>query len=124
MYLLTAARQEAHRLAATLATALDRTAESTGYLGDARDLTARPARRDLQVSIIALGIAHDDGLSGSRQQRATAERLGAAVAAAERLGYLTVAACWAAGRKWVPDFVPADVTAVADARPDGPRPAE
>ncbi|CAN5713431.1 hypothetical protein BH10ACT9_BH10ACT9_33320 [soil metagenome] len=31
------------------------------------------------------------GVTGSRQQRATAARLGAAVAATERLGYLTVA---------------------------------
>lgn len=96
VYLLTAARQEAHRLAAALATTLDRAADATGYLGDATALAARRARRDLQVGIIALGTAYDDGLSGSRQQRATAERLGVAVAAAERLGYLTVAACWAA----------------------------
>jgi uncharacterized membrane protein YccC len=96
VYLLTASRQEAHRLAAAIATTLDRTADATGHLSAAWSLSGRRARRDLQVSIIALGTAYDDGLSGSRQQRATAARLGAAVAATERLGYLTVAACWAA----------------------------
>lgn len=136
VYLLSAGRQEANRLAAALAATLERTASATEHL------EVRRARRDLQLSIIALGTAYDAALAGPRRHREAAARLARAVASAEHLGYLTVAASWAVehGRDdtfgdvtryvealrrladgapvdvdTVPELVRADVGAVADA---------
>lgn len=89
VYLLSAGRQEADRLAAALAITLDRTAAATG------GLEVRRARRDLQLAIIALGTAYDAALAGPRRHREAAAGLARAVAATEHLGYLTVAASWA-----------------------------
>jgi uncharacterized membrane protein YccC len=93
VYLLSAGRQEADRLGAALAGALDCAATATAKLGAPE---GRRARRDLQLSIIALGTAYDAALAGPRRHRDTAARLARAVASAEHLGYLTIAAGWAA----------------------------
>lgn len=90
VYLLSAGRQEADRLAEALASTLEHTAAATEHL------EVRRARRDLQLSIIALGTAYDAAVAGPHRHRDVAARLARAVAAAEHLGYLTVAASWAA----------------------------
>lgn len=90
VYLLSAGRQEANRLGAALSSCLERTAVATEHIH------SRRARRELQLGIIALGTAYDAALAGPRRHRDTAARLSRAVTSVEHLGYLTVAASWAA----------------------------
>ncbi|MDO3400900.1 FUSC family protein [Mycolicibacterium neoaurum] len=55
---------------------------------------ARAARRDLQLSALALLETYQAAIGGSAAQRADAERLWPTVAAAEQAAYQTLAACW------------------------------
>lgn len=100
VYLTLARRQEARRVHVAIAEVLARTATATELLAcdSPRSIPARSARRALQESIFALNAADDAARHGSRSDRAAATRLAAVTAAAEHLGYATVAACWAAER--------------------------
>lgn len=55
---------------------------------------ARAARRDLQLSAMALLETYQAAIGGSAAQRAEAERLWPTVAATEQDAYRTLAACW------------------------------
>lgn len=98
VYLTLARRQEASRVHSAIAEVLARTATATEFLAkdSPRSIPARSARRALQDSIFALDAADDAARHGSRSDRAAATRLAAVKAAAEHLGYATVAGCWAA----------------------------
>ncbi|MEH3130196.1 MAG: FUSC family protein [Mycolicibacterium neoaurum] len=56
---------------------------------------ARAARRDLQLSALALLETYQAAIGGSSAQRAEAERLWPTVAATEQDAYRTLATCWA-----------------------------
>ena len=62
--------------------------------GTVRSAAALAARRDLQLSLLAMVAAYDNGSGGSVRERAAAERLWPTVMAVENLGYRVLAACW------------------------------
>ncbi len=101
VYLLSVRRQEAHRISESVVTAIEGTIAATRFLarGDADSLPSRAARRDLQDRIFDLAEAEEAARHGSRRDRAAATRLAPIVAAAEHLGYATVAACWVAEQR-------------------------
>ena len=66
--------------------------------GTVTTLAARDARRTLQRATFALTHAFDDGVFGSSSERRAAEHLWPAIAAAERLAYRALSACWALER--------------------------
>jgi len=84
-------RRELERLRAAVRPVLDRLAAGEVALDEARRV-----RRDLQHRIFALDAAYDVEVSGPGPRRRGAEDLWPQVAAAERLGYRLLAACWAA----------------------------
>jgi hypothetical protein len=96
VYLVAARRQEATRLTDAIARTLDAVAVTCANLarGDAASLTARTARRDLQLASIAMLDAYDAAAGGSAGQRRSAEPRWEVVAATEDLAYRTIAACW------------------------------
>jgi Fusaric acid resistance protein-like len=96
VYLVAARRQEAARLTDAIAHTLDAVAVTCANLdrGDATSLTARTARRDLQLATIAMLDAYDAAAGGSAGQRRSAEPRWDVVAATEDLAYRTIAACW------------------------------
>ena len=84
------------RLADTVAATL-RDVGATAPLvagGTVRSAAALAARRDLQLSLLAMVAAYDNGSGGSVRERAAAERLWPTVMAVENLGYRVLAACW------------------------------
>jgi uncharacterized membrane protein YccC len=96
VYLVAARRQEATRLTDAIAHTLDAVAVTCGHLarGDATSLTARTARRDLQLATIAMLDAYDAAAGGSAGQRRSAEPRWDVVTATEDLAYRTIAVCW------------------------------
>lgn len=62
--------------------------------GTVRSAAALAARRDLQLSLLAMVAAYDNGVGGSVRERDAAERLWPTVMATENLGYRVLAACW------------------------------
>ncbi|MCX2932751.1 FUSC family protein [Mycobacterium sp. CVI_P3] len=97
VYLVAARWQEAARLTDAIGRTLEATAGVFPYIaaGETAGLTARTARRDLQIAAIGLIEADEAALAGGQRTRATAEHLLPAVAATEKLAYRTIAACWA-----------------------------
>jgi hypothetical protein len=97
VYLTIARYQEATRLTEAIASTLEAVAVASTFLAtrDLLSLAARSARRDLQIRTLAMLEAQDAAVSGSAQQRKSAEQLWPAVVAAEHLAYRTIAACWA-----------------------------
>lgn len=110
VYLLAVRRQEAHRISESVVGVIDDTIAATRFLadGDADSLAARAARRDLQDRIFELAEADEAARNGSRRDRAAATRLAPIVAAAEHLGYATVATCWVAEQRGERVFDTAD----------------
>jgi Fusaric acid resistance protein-like len=100
VYLVAAHRQEASRLTDAISRTLDAVAVACANLtrGDAVSLTARTARRDLQLATIAMLDAYDAAAGGSAGQRKSAEPRREVVTATEDLAYRTIAACWAGDR--------------------------
>jgi hypothetical protein len=96
VYLVAARRQEATRLTDAITRTLDAIAVACANLarGDAISLSARTARRDLQLATIAMLDAYDAAAGGSAGQRRSAEPRWDVVAATEDLAYRTIAACW------------------------------
>lgn len=64
------------------------------HAGAVTSAPARAARRDLQVSAMAMLDVYQAAIGGSAEQRAEAERLWPSIAATEHLAYRTLAACW------------------------------
>ncbi len=110
VYLAAARLQEAHRIRESLTRTMMHVLTATEFLarGDGSSLAARRARRDLQESIFDLNAAGDAAHKGSQRDRATAARLNPVIAATERLGFATIAACWAAEQGNVGLFGSAD----------------
>lgn len=98
VYLVTAPRQETNRVPAAVADVLEQTAVVAGHLGAGTTptLAARAARRDLHRRIVDLAAALDAAAAGTVAQQRRAADLTRSVVAAEHLGQLTIAGCWAA----------------------------
>lgn len=116
VYLLAVRRQEAHRIDESVVSALEGTIAATRFLarGDADSLASRAARRDLQDRIFDLAEAEEAARHGSGRDRAAATRLAPIAAAAEHLGYATVAACWDAEQRGDSVFGTADPESYLD----------
>ncbi|OFJ52098.1 hypothetical protein BEL07_19470 [Mycolicibacterium grossiae] len=117
VYLVTAPRQETNRVPAAVADVLEQTAVVAGHLGAGTTptLAARAARRDLHRRIVVLAAALDAAAAGTVAQQRRAADLTRSVVAAEHLGQLTIAGCWAAEHD--PSFE-ADPGIDPDADPD------
>lgn len=100
VYLLAVRHQEANRLTDAITRTLDAAAVAATHLarGDAADLPARMARRDLQLATIAMVDAYDAATGGSAGQRKSAEPQWDLVAGTEHLAYRVIADCWAMDR--------------------------
>jgi len=101
VYAALAGRQEADRLGDAVAAtrAAVTAAEAFAAAGDAVSVDARTARRDLQRATFDMLEAHEAAAAGSREQRATADRLWPDVVAAEHASYRIIAALWAIERQ-------------------------
>jgi len=98
VYLLLAGRQESNRVADAVNGIFAPAIATTSLLSQeqASSIAARNARRDLHNSLLDLAGAAEAARSGSKRDAATAARLAPVVAAAEHLGYMTLAASWIA----------------------------
>lgn len=96
VYLASASGRRPRRLRDRLAALLDAVADVVPHIVDGTVTTpaALVARREVQLRAIGLTHAYDDATAGSNAQRAAAEELWPAVAAAEQLAYRLLAACW------------------------------
>ncbi|MGY4710865.1 FUSC family protein [Mycolicibacterium sp. CBM1] len=96
VYLLAVRFQESARLTDAIGRTLEAAARVLPHVaaGDTTALSARAARRDLQIAAIALTESDEAAQAGSPRHRAVAQRLLPAVAATEQLAYRTIAACW------------------------------
>jgi uncharacterized membrane protein YccC len=97
VYLVSVRFQESTRVVDAVARTLGAVAVVIPHLaaGDWASVAARDARRSLQLAVIALRESDEAAQAGSQQQRSQAAEMESAVAAAERLAYRTIAACWA-----------------------------
>jgi uncharacterized membrane protein YccC len=100
VYLATTRGRDTARLPAALAATEGAVAAAAPHFAGGAVLTpaARAARRDLQIRVIELLSAYDAAVGGSARERAAAERLWPAVAAAEERAYRTLASFWAIKR--------------------------
>jgi uncharacterized membrane protein YccC len=95
VFLATSRFQESTRLLDAIADTVAAVARTVPHLADdTAALTARSARRDLQLAAIELRDAADAAAAGSPRLQATGQRLQQAVAAAEHLAYATISAYW------------------------------
>lgn len=93
---LTTPRSVAVRIPQELVSLLTVLKATIGYAAEGRvtSTAARRARRDLQHRTIALLQAYDAGVGATPAHRRIAEQMWPAVAAAQRLAYRVLSACW------------------------------
>lgn len=97
VYAVASRGHDVARLADTIAATLDDVGTTAPFVAEATtgSAAALAARRDLQLSLLAMVAAYDNGVGGSARERDAAERLWPTVMAAENLGYRVLGACWA-----------------------------